>query len=95
MSEERFEDPILELERKIESLSGMGDDIAIARQRERLEQELEATRARIYASLTPWQKTLVARHPNRPFTLDYVRILIRDFVEWHGDRSFADDPAIG
>jgi acetyl-CoA carboxylase carboxyl transferase subunit alpha len=94
VSEERFEDPILELERRIESLSGMGDDIGIRRQRERLEQELEATRARIYGALTPWQKTLVARHPRRPYTLDYVRNLMEGFVEIHGDRKYADDPAI-
>jgi acetyl-CoA carboxylase carboxyl transferase subunit alpha len=94
VSEERFEDPILELERKIESLSGMGDDISIRRQRERLERELDETRAKIYASLTPWQKTLVARHPRRPYTLDYVKNLIEGFVEIHGDRKYADDPAI-
>jgi acetyl-CoA carboxylase carboxyl transferase subunit alpha len=94
VDEARFEDPILELERRIESLSGMGDDIGIRRERERLERELETTRARIYGSLTPWQKTLVARHPRRPYTLDYVRHLIEGFVEIHGDRKYADDPAI-
>ncbi|MBZ5638784.1 MAG: acetyl-CoA carboxylase carboxyltransferase subunit alpha [Acidobacteriia bacterium] len=94
MSEERFEEPILELERRIESLSGMGDDIGTRRQRERLERELETTRARIYGSLTPWQTTLVARHPRRPYTLDYVRHLVEGFVEVHGDRKYADDPAI-
>ena len=63
----------------------------------RPEARREAARSsppRSTANLTPWQKTLVARHPLRPFTLDYVRVLIRDFVELHGDRAFADDPAI-
>ena len=94
VNEERFEDPILELEQRIESLSGMGDDIGTRRQRERLERDLEATRAKIYGSLTAWQKTLVARHPRRPYTLDYVRYLLEGFVEIHGDRKYADDPAI-
>ncbi len=94
MGEESFEEPIVELERRIESLSGMGDDLGIQRQREQLVHELESLRARTYARLTPWQKTLVARHPRRPYTMDYVRTLIDSFVEVHGDRRFADDPAI-
>ena len=72
----------------------MGDDVATQRKREQIEAELLAARARIFSSLTPWQKTLVARHPRRPFTLDYVRYLIEGFVEIHGDRRYADDPAI-
>ena len=94
MDEDAFEDPILELERRVESLSGMGDDVTTSRKREQLVLELQATRARIFAELSPWQKTLVARHPRRPFTLDYVRHLVEDFVEIHGDRRYADDPAI-
>jgi acetyl-CoA carboxylase carboxyl transferase subunit alpha len=94
VDEDAFEEPIVELERRVESLSGMGDDVATQRKREQLEAELSAARARVYASLTPWQKTLVARHPRRPFTLDYVRHLVDGFVEIHGDRRFADDPAI-
>lgn len=89
-----FEDPILAMEQRIESLSGMGDDLGIRRQRERLERELDELRGRIYSSLTAWQKTLVARHPRRPYTLDYVRNLIEGFVEVHGDRRYADDAAI-
>ncbi len=89
-----FEAAILDLERRIESLSGMGEDLGIRRQREKLERELEETRARVFASLTPWQKTLVARHPKRPYTLDYVRHLVEEFVEIHGDRRYSDDPAI-
>lgn len=94
MGEETFEEPILELERRIDALSGMGDDAAVQRQREGLEKELRALRARVYSRLTSWQKTLVARHPRRPYTLDYVGHLIEDFVEVHGDRKYSDDPAI-
>ncbi len=94
MSEDTFEEPILELERRIEALSGMGEDGAILRERERLRRQLEDLRRSVFSSLTPWQKTLVARHPKRPYTLDYVRHLIEGFVEIHGDRRYADDPAI-
>ena len=94
MDEDAFEEPILEIERRVESLSGIGDDVAVQRKRELLEAELLAARARVFSSLTPWQKTLVARHPRRPFTLDYIRYLIEGFVEIHGDRRYADDPAI-
>jgi acetyl-CoA carboxylase carboxyl transferase subunit alpha len=94
MDDDAFEDPILDLERRVESLSGMGDDVATQRKRAQLEGELQAVRAKVFGSLTPWQKTLVARHPRRPFTLDYVRHLIEGFVEIHGDRRYADDPAI-
>ena len=94
MDEDAFEEPILDLERRVESLSGMGDDVATQRKREQLEGELQATRAKVFSALTPWQKTLVARHPRRPFTLDYIRYLVEGFVEIHGDRRYADDPAI-
>jgi acetyl-CoA carboxylase carboxyl transferase subunit alpha len=94
VDEDAFEEPILELERRVESLSGIGDDVATQRKREQLEVELKALRAKVFASLTPWQKTLVARHPRRPFTLDYVRFLVEGFVEIHGDRRYADDSAI-
>jgi acetyl-CoA carboxylase carboxyl transferase subunit alpha len=92
--EDNFEGPILDLERRIESLSGMGEDAAVQAQREHLKRELEVVRAKVFGSLTPWQKTLVARHPKRPYTLDYVRHLIAEFIELHGDRKYADDPAI-
>jgi acetyl-CoA carboxylase carboxyl transferase subunit alpha len=94
VSEDNFEDPILDLERRVESLSGMGDDHATRRKREQLESELSELRARVFAALSPWQKTLVARHAKRPYTLDYVRHLVEGFVEIHGDRRFSDDPAI-
>ena len=94
MSEETFEEPILELERRIDTLSGMGDDAAVRQEREQLEHELLATRARVYSALSAWQTTLVARHPRRPYTRDYIEHLVEDFVEIHGDRKYADDPAI-
>lgn len=94
VDEDAFEEPIVELERRVESLSGMGDDVATQRKREQLGVELQAARAKVFASLTPWQKTLVARHPRRPYTLDYIRFLVEGFVEIHGDRRFAEDPAI-
>ena len=89
-----FEEPILELERRIEALSGVGQDADSERQRERLQQQLESLRRSVFSSLTPWQTTLVARHAKRPYTLDYVQHLIEDFQEIHGDRRFSDDPAI-
>ena len=94
MEEENFEEPILDLERRIEALSGVGEDAASERQREQLLEQLEALRAEIFASLTPWQKTLVARHARRPYTLDYVEQMVDGFREIHGDRRYADDPAI-
>jgi len=92
--EDQFEEPIIDLERRIEALSGTGDAVGVRQQREQLQLELKEVRERIYSSLSPWQKTLVARHPKRPYTLDYVGALLEDFVELHGDRKYADDPAI-
>jgi acetyl-CoA carboxylase carboxyl transferase subunit alpha len=89
--ESDFEAPILELEKQIEELSGFDEQ---RKEVEKLRQKLEKLRREIFANLTPWQKVLVARNPNRPYTLDYVRHLFQDFVELHGDRGFADDPAI-
>jgi acetyl-CoA carboxylase carboxyl transferase subunit alpha len=94
VEEDDFEKPLRELEKKIEEITGVpgGDDHAdeIAR----LQRRLESMRQEVYARLTPWQRALVARHPRRPYTLDYVQLLFSDFREVHGDRKFADDPAI-
>ena len=90
----QFEEPILKLRRRIEEISSLPDDVSHRREIEKLREKLEKVSRDIYASLTPWQKTLVARHPARPYTLDYVEKLMTDFVEFHGDRRFADDPAI-
>jgi acetyl-CoA carboxylase carboxyl transferase subunit alpha len=90
----KFEEPIGKLRRRIEELSALPDDAAHRREIERLREKLERLSREIYASLTPWQKTLVARHPARPYTLDYVAMLVTEFVELHGDRKFADDAAV-
>jgi acetyl-CoA carboxylase carboxyl transferase subunit alpha len=90
----QFEEPILRLRQRIEELSALPDDAAHRKEIERLREKLDRVSREIYASLTPWQKTLVARHPSRPYTLDYIGALMTDFVELHGDRKFADDPAV-
>jgi acetyl-CoA carboxylase carboxyl transferase subunit alpha len=90
----QFEEPILRLRRRIEELSALPDDASHRKEIERLREKLERVSREIYSSLTRWQKTLVARHPARPHTLDYIQALMTDFVELHGDRKFADDPAI-
>lgn len=90
----QFEEPILRLRHRIEELLALPDDAAHRKEIERLREKLERVSREIYAGLTPWQKTLVARHPARPYTLDYIQALLTDFVELHGDRKFADDPAI-
>src|SRR5215467_13772549 len=89
-----FEEPILKLRRRIEELSALPDDAAHRREIEKLREKLERASQEIYGNLTPWQKTLVARHPSRPYALDYIGALMTDFVELHGDRRFADDSAI-
>ncbi|MGH9316644.1 MAG: acetyl-CoA carboxylase carboxyltransferase subunit alpha [Thermoanaerobaculia bacterium] len=89
-----FEEPIQKLRRRIEELSALPDDAAHRREIEKLREKLDRVSKEIYASLTPWQKTLVARHPARPYTLDYVAALMTEFVELHGDRKFAEDAAI-
>jgi acetyl-CoA carboxylase carboxyl transferase subunit alpha len=90
----QFEEPIVRLRQRIEELSALPDDAAHRKEIERLREKLDRTSREIYASLTPWQKTLVARHPTRPYTLDYIGALMTDFVELHGDRKFAEDAAV-
>ncbi len=94
VEEDDFERPLRDLEKKIEELSGVPGGEDRASEIARLERRLEAMRQEVYARLTPWQRTLVARHPRRPYTLDYINLLFSDFVEIHGDRKYADDPAI-
>ncbi|MGH9366151.1 MAG: acetyl-CoA carboxylase carboxyltransferase subunit alpha [Thermoanaerobaculia bacterium] len=89
-----FEEPILKLRRRIEELSALPDDASHRREIEKLREKTDRVAREIYGSLTPWQKTLVARHPARPYTLDYIQALTTDFTELHGDRKFAEDPAI-
>ena len=91
-----FEAPIAELEEKIEQLRYMQDDSAldIADEIANLSKKSEALTKDVYAKLTAWQISQVSRHPQRPYTLDYIEHLFTDFEELHGDRSFADDKAI-
>jgi len=91
-----FEQPIAELEGKIEQLRFVQDDSAVDISEEiaRLEAKSQALTKDLYAKLTPWQIAQVARHPQRPYTLDYVQHIFTDFQELHGDRAYADDKAI-
>ncbi len=94
MADTDFEKPLRELEGRIEALGAYRGDPEREKQREQLLHELGVRRQEIYSSLTPWQKTQVARHPNRPYLLDYIGALFTDFTELAGDRRFADDPAL-
>ena len=91
-----FEQPIAELEAKIEELRMVGNDNEINIQDEiaRLESKSQALMESIFSDLKPWQIAQLARHPQRPYTLDYVSRIFEDFQELHGDRAFADDHAI-
>ena len=91
-----FEQPIADLEAKIEELHSVqdGSDVDISTEIDRLEKKSRALLKAIYEKLTPWQISQVGRHPQRPYTLDYIEYLFTNFEELHGDRSFADDPAI-
>jgi len=91
-----FEAPIAELEAKIEELRFVQDDSAvdISEEIERLQKKSQALLKDIYAKLTPWQVAQLARHPQRPYTLDYVGDIFTDFHELHGDRAFSDDASI-
>jgi acetyl-CoA carboxylase carboxyl transferase subunit alpha len=91
-----FEQPIAELEAKIEELRYVQDDSAVDISEEiaRLQKKNQALTKDIYAKLTAWQISQVSRHPQRPYTLDYIQNIFTDFEELHGDRAFAEDPAI-
>ncbi|ARP80717.1 acetyl-CoA carboxylase carboxyl transferase subunit alpha [Bordetella genomosp. 8] len=91
-----FEQPLAELDNKIEQLRFVQADSAVDISDEiaRLQQKSQALAKEIYGKLTPWQTALVARHPQRPYTLDYVREIFTDFHELHGDRMYADDQSI-
>jgi acetyl-CoA carboxylase carboxyl transferase subunit alpha len=86
--------PLLELQRQLDELEKWPGDPSKEREASRLRRELDEQRREIFAKLTPWQKTLVARNPNRPYTLDYVDALMTDWTEVRGDRRYADDPAL-
>jgi len=90
-----FEKPLVELEKKIEELHALsGESFDLKGEIGKLEKRVDKMREEIFAGLTRWQTAQVARHPNRPFTLDYISQIFTDFVELHGDRNFGDDPAI-
>jgi acetyl-CoA carboxylase carboxyl transferase subunit alpha len=89
-----FEAPLIEIQNKIETLkadpSRSGKDLEI----KRLQKKLDKMRGEIFRNLSPWQKVQLARHPQRPYLLDFIKLLFDDFLEIHGDRRFSDDPAI-
>jgi acetyl-CoA carboxylase carboxyl transferase subunit alpha len=90
-----FERPVVELERKIEELVRVsGGATELRAQISLLESRARELQQKIFAELTPWQKVQLSRHPARPYTLDYIERLVPDFIELHGDRRFADDPAV-
>ncbi|MFC2130710.1 acetyl-CoA carboxylase carboxyltransferase subunit alpha [Bacteroidota bacterium] len=89
-----FEKPIIDLENKIEEVRSISGEIDISSEIKVLEKKVEQLRNNIYQNLTRWQRVQIARHPQRPITLDYINNCFTDFVELHGDRCFRDDPAI-
>jgi len=91
-----FEKPILELETKIQELKQFAqvEKVDFSAEIARLERKVARLQEEIFANLTPWQRTQIARHPNRPYGMDYIRLMLTDFVELHGDRAFSDDKAI-
>ncbi|OGP85569.1 MAG: acetyl-CoA carboxylase carboxyltransferase subunit alpha [Deltaproteobacteria bacterium RBG_16_54_11] len=91
-----FEKPLRELEREYEELRRFAprDDPRVSARIEKLEKRITKVREETYAQLTPWQRTQLSRHIDRPHTLDYIRMIFEDFIELHGDRGFMDDPAM-
>ncbi len=91
-----FEKPIEELEKKIEELKTLSieQNVSLDEEIKPLEKKLNELRKKIFQNLTPWQKVQLARHPDRPYTLDYIKYIFKDFIELHGDRLFGDDKSI-
>jgi acetyl-CoA carboxylase carboxyl transferase subunit alpha len=89
-----FEKPIIELEKKIEEMRKYSESLDIADEVKTLEEKVNQLRKSVYEGLTRWQKVQLARHPDRPYTLDYISMMTTDFIELHGDRSFRDDKAV-
>jgi len=91
-----FEKPVIALQEKLKELEEFSkeQDIDVSHEIERMREKIEETRNEIYNNLTAWQKVQVARHPNRPYTMDYIKSITTDFVELHGDRIHKDDRAI-
>ncbi len=89
-----FEKPILELERKVEEMRKYADNPDISQEIARIEKRVRQLQQSVYAGLTRWQKVQLARHSDRPYTLDFIQLMTKDFVELHGDRAFKDDKAV-
>jgi acetyl-CoA carboxylase carboxyl transferase subunit alpha len=89
-----FELPIIELEKKIEEMRRMSSQFDISDEIRNLEEKVNKLRSEIFDKLTPWQIVQLARHPERPFSLDYIYLMTDNFIELHGDRNFGDDKAI-
>ena len=89
-----FEKSILDLEQKIKELQENSSEVDTGSVIQQLEKKLNEAKKSLYTRLTPWQKVQIARHPERPYTLDYISLITKDFVELHGDRVYADDKAI-
>ena len=91
-----FERPIIELEQRTLELKNFSEDkhLDLSSEIENLEKKLQVLKKEIYGSLTPWQRVQIARHPQRPYTLDYINMLMEDFIELHGDRLYGDDKAL-
>lgn len=92
-----FEKPLADLEAKLEEmreLNASNDEVDLSSEIDKLEQRVDQLRESIYRNLTRWQRVQLARHPDRPYTLDYIEALTEDFIELHGDRHMSDDPAI-
>lgn len=93
-----FEKPIFELQKKLEDLRQHPEthslDVSFEEEIAQIERKIAETRKQIYSNLTPWQRVQLARHPKRPYTLDYIKTAFTDFEELHGDRLFADDRAV-
>jgi acetyl-CoA carboxylase carboxyl transferase subunit alpha len=91
-----FEKPLLDLEKQLEEIvkSSHDSDLDFSTEIKAIEKKIEQTKRHVYSDLSPWQKVQLSRHPNRPYSLDYIGRIFSDFEELHGDRSFKDDSAI-
>lgn len=89
-----FEKPILELEHKVSEMKKLEDNLDIKEEIKNLEEKVLSLKKSIYDNLTRWQRVQLARHPERPYTLDYILMITEDFIELHGDRQFKDDKAV-
>ena len=89
-----FEKPIYELEQKIEEIKNLSENVDVSDEVKTLEKKVGQLRENIFSNLTRWQRVQLARHPERPYTLDYIQNMTTDFVELHGDRAYGDDKAI-